>query len=113
MRSGLISIARLPTMDVVLEITDTFIGDYLYATLHPAKPAPYDFPSFPANATGGPSEWTYRPSTQLFQLEPSKYAYMSAWPRDNIYRQAFSLFMVTWYVYFNRACLDQGRQESR
>lgn len=87
-------------MDVVLEITDTFIGDYLYATLHPAKPVFYDFPEAGANATTAQalSDWSYKPATQFIHLEPSKYAYMSAWPRDNIFRQGFSLFMITWYV---------------
>lgn len=82
-------------MDVVLEIVDTFAGDFLYAALLPAKPVPYDFPDVPANATSQ-FQWSYKPSTAFLDLEPSKYAYMSAWPRDNIYRQAISLFLITW-----------------
>jgi len=89
-------------MDVVLEVTDTFIGDYIYATLNPAKPPPYDFPDLSGNATVAQSfnGWSYKPSTALFQLEPTEYAYMSAWPRNNIYRQALSLFMLTWIFGF-------------
>lgn len=86
-------------MDVVLEIVDTFMGDYLYATLHPSKPVPYDFPDLNTNGTAsGFDQWSYTPSTSWFSLEPSEYAYMSAWPRDNIYRQGLSLFFITWYV---------------
>lgn len=84
-------------MDVVLEIVDTFMGDYLYATLHPSKPVPYDFPDLNTNGTAsGFDQWSYTPSTSWFSLEPSEYAYMSAWPRDNIYRQGLSLFFITW-----------------
>lgn len=86
-------------MDIVLEVVDTFVGDYLFATLHPAKPAPYDFPYPPSNETQAEqvfSAWTYKPSTNYFSLSPSEYAYMSAWPRDNIYRQALSLYLVVW-----------------
>lgn len=86
-------------MDIVLEIADTLFGDYLYATFHPAKPAPYDFPHPPSNETVNAkafSAWTYKPSTHYFSLEPSQYAYMSQWPRDNIFRQALSLFLIVW-----------------
>lgn len=86
-------------MDVVLEVLDTFVGDYIYATLYPARPAPYDFPNPPSNDTIGQqvfSAWTYKPSTNYFSLEPSEYAYMSAWPRDNIWRQSLSLYLTVW-----------------
>lgn len=86
-------------MDVVLEVLDTFVGDYLYATLHPARPAPYDYPNPPSNETVAGqvfSAWTYQPSTYLFSLTPSKYAYQSAWPRDNILRQSISLYLTVW-----------------
>ncbi|KDN68399.1 putative fatty acid hydroxylase superfamily protein [Colletotrichum sublineola] len=84
-------------MDVILEIIDTFIGDELYATLLPAHTTPYDFPNYTVNATALPlSIWKYKPSTYMFSLEPSEAAYMSAWPRDNIFRQFTSLFLITW-----------------
>lgn len=86
------------TMDVILEITDTFIADYIYALALPAQPAPYNFPeSTLANATST-AIWQYKPATSHMYLEPSQAAYLSAWPRDNIYRQAISLYMITWYV---------------
>ncbi|KAK2007027.1 hypothetical protein LZ32DRAFT_663160 [Colletotrichum eremochloae] len=84
-------------MDVVLEIIDTFIGDKLHDTLLPAHATPYDFPNYTVNATALPlSIWKYKPSTYMFSLEPSEAAYMSAWPRDNIFRQFTSLFLITW-----------------
>jgi Delta7-sterol 5-desaturase len=86
-------------MDIILELVDTFVGDFLYAGLLPARPAPYDFPlATAANATSQTfSTWQYKPATALFSLEPSQYAYMSAWPRNNIFRQAISLYLITWY----------------
>lgn len=86
-------------MDVVLEVVDTFVGDYLYATFHPARPAPYDYPNPPSNETIAQqvfSSWTYKPSTHWFSLAPSDYAYQSAWPRDNILRQSLSLYLIVW-----------------
>lgn len=86
-------------MDVVLEIVDTFAGDYLYAFCHPARQAPYDYPSPPSNETISQqvfSTWAYKPATSFVSFEPSQYAYLSAWPRDNIYRQTLSLFLITW-----------------
>lgn len=86
-------------MDVVLEIADTFVGDYLYATLLPAHSTPYGLADGPNNTTAGEqvfSTWTYKQSTDYFALEPSEYAYQSAWPRDNVWRQALSLYLIIW-----------------
>jgi lathosterol oxidase len=86
-------------MDVVLELTDTFIADYAYRFTHPIKPAPYDYPHSAANATAQTfSAWTYKPATQFLQIQPSQSAYMSAWPRDNVWRQLITLYFITWYV---------------
>ncbi|KAK2604350.1 hypothetical protein N8I77_007289 [Diaporthe amygdali] len=100
-------------MDIVLEVADTLFGDYLYARFHPIQPAPYDFPHPPSNDTVNDrafSAWTYKPATHYFSLEPSQYAYMSQWPRDNILRQALSLFLIVWLfglvVYFIFATLS-------
>ena len=85
-------------MDIALELCDTFLLDRVYATAHPAPSAPYLSDS-KANATGQHlTTWQYTPSTHLFTLEPSQYAYMSAWPRDNAYRQFISCFALTWYA---------------
>jgi lathosterol oxidase len=86
-------------MDVVLELTDTFIADHAYAWLFPLQPAPYDFPkATAANASAAYSSWTYKPATKYFQVQPYPAAYLSSLPRDNVWRQAVTLFLITWYV---------------
>ncbi|KAI0024875.1 hypothetical protein F4780DRAFT_480772 [Xylariomycetidae sp. FL0641] len=89
-------------MDVVLEIADTYVADYVFANLLPAKPAPYDFPNVASsNSTAQTfSSWQYKSSAPWLPMEPSEYAYMSAWDRGNIYRQAITLFMITWIFGF-------------
>lgn len=89
-------------MDIVLEVWDTFIGDRLYSTLLPASLSSVSLPAF-ANAAntslalfGADTPFVYEPATQLIHLEPSKWAYLSAWPRNNIYRQFTSFFLITW-----------------
>lgn len=91
-------------MDIVLELTDTFIGDYAYAYFFPIKPTPYDFPERPAgNATAQTfSSWTYKPATQLIYVQPSQAAYRSQMPRDDIIRQLITLYFITWYVSLQR-----------
>ncbi|KAI9890961.1 MAG: c-5 sterol desaturase [Vezdaea aestivalis] len=103
-------------MDIVLEGFDTFLFDPLYALVFPARPELQAFPSSSANATRlaakviPSTQWTYQPSTKYFSLTPGKYAYMSALPRDNIYRQALTLYLITWcfglVVYFVCASLS-------
>lgn len=92
-------------MDIALEIWDTFIADRLYASLLPVSlSSSVTLPGFnnAANSTlslfGASKPFTYEPATQWIYLEPSKYAYMSAWPRNNIYRQALSFFLIVWYA---------------
>lgn len=92
-------------MDVVLELADTFLFDPLYATLLPAATH-----AFTSNATTSSlreeptayalphTTWQYEPSTQFFSVTPSKYAYMSQWPRDDWRRQLLSLYLITWYA---------------
>ena len=92
-------------MDIALEIWDTFIGDLMYSALLPVSlSSSVSVPAF-ANAAnsslaffGASEPFVYEPATQLIYLEPSKYAYMSAWPRNNIYRQFLSFFLIVWYV---------------
>jgi len=95
-------------MDVVLQAFDTFALDRLYANVLPLTPvqqawsAVDSFVQQEPNATwssikeSGASAYPITPASQYFSFEPSAYAYMSRWPRDNIYRQALSLFMMTW-----------------
>jgi Delta7-sterol 5-desaturase len=93
-------------MDIVLEVFDTYIADYCYAKALPASGASFltqgikhvassTFSSLREGATPAPV-YSYQPSTSFFTLEPSQYAYQSAWPRDLIYRQALSLYLITW-----------------
>jgi hypothetical protein len=86
-------------MDIVLEVIDTFVLDYVYAALLPAHPAPYDLLNN-GNATSpaAVSTWQFKPASAYFNVSPSEAAYMSAWDRGNIYRQFISLFSITWCV---------------
>jgi len=105
-------------MDVVLELADTFFFDRCYANLLPISSAVASsfapistlaagFKAYDVNATwdaatgllageSARSGWQWEPSSQFFSLPPSEYAYMSRWDRDNIYRQAVSLYLLTW-----------------
>src|ERR1700712_3988518 len=96
-------------MDVVLEGFDTFVFDRLYASIFPANPgaAAYDAFKNVANATVSSMRETstahynnfqYKPASKYISFQPSSYAYSSSWPRDDIARQAVSLFLITWYV---------------
>lgn len=87
-------------MDIVLELTDTFIADYAYAYIFPSRHAPYDFPHATAvNASGHTfSSWTYKPATKFIQVQPSQAAYMTSLPRDHLHRQLATLFFITWCV---------------
>ncbi|KAL7626264.1 c-5 sterol desaturase [Parahypoxylon ruwenzoriense] len=88
-------------MDVVLELTDTFITDYFYAWAFPAHPtSPHDIPHLANGTEQAFSPWKFESANPYFPIAPSKYAYMSAWDRDNVYRQAITLFMVTWIFGF-------------
>ncbi|KAK3374969.1 hypothetical protein B0H63DRAFT_262101 [Podospora didyma] len=99
-------------MDFVLELTDTFLFDYIYTWALPARPAPYDFPDkVLANSTARSfSSWQFKPASSFFSVEPSQAAYASALDRDNIIRQSISLFFIFWIfgaiVYFIFATLS-------
>lgn len=86
-------------MDIVLELVDTFIADYIYARALPARPAASGFPraASAANATAQAySRWTYRPATKFMTVRPHAAAWDSAWTRDNPYRQLITLFFIVW-----------------
>ncbi|WEW61881.1 c-5 sterol desaturase [Emydomyces testavorans] len=102
-------------MDVVLEVFDTFLFDYLYAVALPLSQQAPRVSSQVANglnktASAVGNGFSYHPASQYLDLEPSQYAYISSLPRDNIYRQAVSLFLITWIfglvVYFIFASLS-------
>ena len=88
-------------MDIVLEVFDTFLFDRLYAAALPASTATYS-KNVVKDATTTFSSMRELPTplartNQLFHLEPSQYAYKSQWPRDNVWRQGLSLYLITWY----------------
>lgn len=102
-------------MDIVLEVLDTYLFDYLYAAVLPASLSGYDsLKHGSSNASSfslSPAfSWQYKPATSFFSLEPPQAAYMSAWTRDNIYREITSFFLITWVfgliVYFIFASLS-------
>ncbi|KAK4960950.1 c-5 sterol desaturase [Elasticomyces elasticus] len=103
-------------MDVVLEFVDTFFFDRLYANVLPISSAVssfnpvstiaaslkgYDYnntfnaAASLAEGSYARSGWQYTPSTQYFTLQPSEWAYMSKWDRDNVWRQLLSLYAIT------------------
>lgn len=106
-------------MDVVLEVADTFLFDRLYAALLPAQSNGYAYDPLSTvaagfkgyaeaqnnasswtegalNAAAGASQWIYTPATSMFSVQPSAAAWGSQWSRDNVYRQAVSLYLITW-----------------
>ncbi|EEP78299.1 C-5 sterol desaturase [Uncinocarpus reesii 1704] len=102
-------------MDVVLEVFDTFLFDYLYAY---AVPVPQQASLVSSQIADGLNKtasavgngFVYRPASQYLNFEPSAYAYMSTMARDNVYRQILSMFFITWVfgvvVYFIFATLS-------
>ncbi|OJD31650.1 c-5 sterol desaturase [Diplodia corticola] len=99
-------------MDVVLEAFDTYLFDYIYAFALPSPAASLGKPAAVANASyaaipempSPANAWQFEPASQYLSFPPSDYAWMSCWARDNLYRQALSLFLITWIfglvVYF-------------
>ncbi len=103
-------------MDIVLEVFDTFLFDRLYAAALPASSSSYvsqyvkgvatsTFSSMREMGTHTPTQkYIYEPASRIISFKPSKWAYASILPRDNLYRQAFSLFLIVWLfglvVYF-------------
>ncbi|KAL8674611.1 MAG: hypothetical protein Q9168_000986 [Polycauliona sp. 1 TL-2023] len=110
-------VSQIPIMDIVLDVFDTFLFDRLYATALPRSPTAggsgshmmatdptFTFSSMRELPTAG------RSLNHFWNLEPSQYAVQSAWPRDDIWRQTLSLYLITWIfglaVYFICASLS-------
>lgn len=94
-------------MDIVLELCDTYILDKLYAFALPVQTAPFIHIGHVNSTIHGDREtkvWKYTPASSYISFIPKNAAYMSYWDRDNIFRQAISLFFITWFagatVYF-------------
>ena len=87
-------------MDIVLEAFDTFVFDRIYAELLPAVLGTVTQSKFVANATftsvrQSPTGYQYEAASHFLSFEPSDFAYMSQLPRNNIFRQAISLYAIT------------------
>ncbi|KAK8221283.1 C-5 sterol desaturas-like protein [Phyllosticta capitalensis] len=105
-------------MDVVLEAFDAYLFDYVYAFLLPSPVATKlshgaDFNSTLSNYSDIPSpqnSWQWEPASQYLSFPPGKYAWMSRWSRDDVVRQATTLFLITWLfgivIYFAFASLS-------
>jgi Delta7-sterol 5-desaturase len=97
-------------MDIVLEVFDTYALDRIYAAVLPASSTSFiaqyvkgvatsTFSSMREMGTQTPTQkYIYQPASKYLNFTPSSWAYASALPRDNIYRQFISLFLITWYV---------------
>ncbi|KAI2998554.1 hypothetical protein CBS147482_7467 [Aspergillus niger] len=75
-------------MDVVLDVLDTFVLDRVYASVLPGgNNSTSDFDtSFLLNQNVG----------RYYPLQPSQWATVSRWKRDDLPRQATSLLFITW-----------------
>ncbi|KAK9380795.1 uncharacterized protein V2V93DRAFT_369597 [Kockiozyma suomiensis] len=105
-------------MDIVLEATDKYVFDSIYATLFPVPAAVHSViqASVPSSELfevllknlslsyipAEPYEFTLFP--------PGQEAYLSTVARSNVYRQTLSLFLITWFfgvaLYFFFASLS-------
>ena len=102
-------------MDFVLEVFDSVLFDRMYASILPRDSAfsAFDpistitagFKSLDNNATFDSatqgvdvlrSTWQFEPASQYMSVQPSEYAYMSRWDRNNVWRQTISLYILTW-----------------
>ncbi|KAF1981811.1 C-5 sterol desaturas-like protein [Aulographum hederae CBS 113979] len=105
-------------MDIVLEAFDTYLFDPIYATLLPST-----FYGGKLSALGDRALnssllqdavpnylYHYKPASEYLSFPPSDYAYMSSLTRDNVIRQAISLYLITalfgFAIYFVCASLS-------
>jgi lathosterol oxidase len=93
-------------MDFVLEVFDTVLFDRMYAALFdPISTLTAGFKSFDNSTTFGDatqaadvarSSWQFEAASEYASLQPSEYAWMSKWDRNNVWRQFISLYIITW-----------------
>ncbi|PGH23972.1 hypothetical protein AJ80_02034 [Polytolypa hystricis UAMH7299] len=97
-------------MDIVLDLFETLIGDHVYSRILPAQLVYSNAQSSSNGSAIGGLSCHYEPATKFFSITPSQAACMSAWPRENIYRQSINLFLIPWIfglaVYFIFASLS-------
>ncbi|EKG16487.1 Fatty acid hydroxylase [Macrophomina phaseolina MS6] len=94
-------------MDLVLEGFDAYVFDRVYSTLLPAQNASFTGQLDRGNSSTVSScleSYNFKPASQFLSFPPSEHACMSSLPRDNIWRQLASLYIITWLfgtgVYF-------------
>ncbi|KAJ5836513.1 Fatty acid hydroxylase [Penicillium robsamsonii] len=76
-------------MDIFLDILDTLVLDWCYALVSPD----------PATISNNDSLATANLNRHVrlyYPMQPSKWAEASLWKRDDIARQALSLYLITW-----------------
>jgi lathosterol oxidase len=76
-------------MDVLLDILDTLILDRCYAFLSPDLNASLES----HNSTDSQLN---RHVKIYYPMQPSEWAEASLWKRDDLARQALSLYLITW-----------------
>jgi hypothetical protein len=88
------------TMDIVLELFDTYGFDALYATLLPAKTGASPNATYSSAreipTASPPSAWQWQPASQYLSFQPRDSAWQSSVPRDDWRRQLFTLYLITW-----------------
>jgi len=85
-------------MDVVLEGFVTFLFDRIYAQVFPASPgstANATISSIREAPTAYYNNYQFQPASDYLSFQPSSWAYKSSWPRDDLWRQALSLYLIT------------------
>lgn len=94
-------------MDFVLEGFDTYIFDAIYAFLFPwPGSSTGSLKAAAANSTTGSivgdgrplltNGYVFQPASKYWQFSPGEKAYLTTWPRDDVWRQAVSLYFITW-----------------
>ncbi|KAF4308509.1 Fatty acid hydroxylase [Botryosphaeria dothidea] len=100
-------------MDLVLEGLDAYVFDRLYATLLPAQNLNITSQLASENVSATAScldNYDFMPASKYLSFPPSEYACMSTLPRENVWRQLISLYIITWLfgtvIYFLCATLS-------
>lgn len=94
--------SRPTTMDLVLEGFDAYVFDRLYATLLPTQNLNITSQLASENVFATAScldNYDFKPASKYLSFPPSEYACMSTLPRENIWRQLISLYIITWFVH--------------
>ena len=77
-------------MDVLLDVFDTYCFDKLYSTALPRSHLGNS-----SNIQNVPYTWEPDAMLEQSELKNSCNLHTSWWPRENVYRQSISLFVVT------------------